>query len=44
MTTQLKATALIDNKNNKTFYGLDLGAAARAIIGIELKLKLGVKY
>jgi hypothetical protein len=41
ISTQMKASATTQNTNGKTFYGLDVGAGAKLILGIDLKLKIG---
>ncbi len=42
--TQVKASANIGTTNGKVFYGLDIGAGAKLILGVDLKLKLGFNY
>ncbi len=42
--TQVKASANIGTTKGKGFYGLDIGAGAKLILGIDLKLKLGFNY
>jgi RHS repeat-associated protein len=41
ISTQMKASATGRSINGKQFYGLDVGASLKAILGVELKLKIG---
>jgi hypothetical protein len=42
---QLKTTTsvTVESDNNKTFYGIDIGAGVKCLLGIDLSLKIGVE-
>jgi hypothetical protein len=37
----MKASAMAKSTNGKQFYGLDVGASLKLILGVEVKLKVG---
>jgi RHS repeat-associated protein len=41
ISTQMKASANGQSTNGKSFYGVDVGASLKVILGVELKLKIG---
>ena len=39
---QVSTSATVDHSDGKTFYGIDLGVGAKLVLGIDLKLKVGI--
>jgi RHS repeat-associated protein len=41
--TQVKRSMTVNHSKEKTFYGIDLGAGAKLLLGVELKLRIGIE-